>query len=431
MTPAVKREDERTPGAGGRPDRAPGVVSRLVTGLVGAVAEAWAELRIHRTRVLLALVGVAVAVCALTTVVGLGAVAEQSQRESAERGSGRAATLYVSAYDPATGAQPSLGEFRTAYSSTLERYDVTYSAMTAYTTLRVQFAGRVQDVQAIATEADHGTMRRVRMTEGRWLAADDAARLAPSLVINAAFAQQLGGPDIRTHPTVTLAGAQDTTAVVVGVVPNQYPEEMPVAYLLVDSYLAVAGPDALNLLSPSFEMWVPEDVAEPLAERLRNDIAAALPGDYLVDVNRQDYAAFGEDPFGPIKMLVGGVAALVLLLGALGLVNISLVTVRQRIREIGVRRSFGATAGRVFFAVMMESVVATVAAGVVGVMAAVAIVKSPWVTELVGGGVLDLPPFPIEAALLGLGASLLVGTLAGLLPALVAVRVKVIDAIRY
>ena len=45
----------------------------------------------------------------------------------------------------------------------------------------------------------------------------------------------------------------------------------------------------------------------------------------------------------------------VILLGALGLVNIALVTVKQRVREIGIRRSFGATAGRVFFAVMMES----------------------------------------------------------------------------
>jgi putative ABC transport system permease protein len=42
-----------------------------------------------------------------------------------------------------------------------------------------------------------------------------------------------------------------------------------------------------------------------------------------------------------------------------------------------------------------------------------------------------VPPFPAEAALIGLGAATLVGALAGLLPALVAVRVKVIDAIRY
>jgi len=105
--------------------------------------------------------------------------------------------------------------------------------------------------------------------------------------------------------------------------------------------------------------------------------------------------------------------------------------VRHRIREIGIRRSFGATAGRVFFAVMMESVVATVVAGVVGVALAVLIVKNPWVTSFVASGVEDVPAFPIEAALIGLASATAVGALAGLLPALVAVRVKVIDAIRY
>jgi putative ABC transport system permease protein len=126
------------------------------------------------------------------------------------------------------------------------------------------------------------------------------------------------------------------------------------------------------------------------------------------------------------------VAGLVLLLGALGLVNIALVTLKQRIREIGVRRSFGATAGRVFFAVMMESIVATVVAGIVGVIGAVLIVTNPFVQNFISQGmVTDFPPFPVEAALLGLACATGVGALAGLLPALVAVRVKVIDAIRY
>jgi putative ABC transport system permease protein len=73
-----------------------------------------------------------------------------------------------------------------------------------------------------------------------------------------------------------------------------------------------------------------------------------------------------------------------------------------------------------------------VVAGVAGVIAAAILIdKNPLVEELVGQGLIsELPPFPLEAALLGLAAATLVGALAGLLPALVAVRVKVIDAIR-
>src|SRR5690606_39928174 len=129
-------------------------------------------------------------------------------------------------------------------------------------------------------------------------------------------------------------------------------------YMLSSAYLRIAPPSELEYSMPQFEMWVPTDLADQLIELVRRDMAGALGPDVQVEVNRQDYEVWGGglDPLEPIRMLVLGAAGLVLLLGALGLVNISLVTVRQRIREIGVRRSFGATAGRVFFSVMLESV---------------------------------------------------------------------------
>ncbi len=80
---------------------------------------------------------------------------------------------------------------------------------------------------------------------------------------------------------------------------------------------------------------------------------------------------------------------------------------------------------------MMESVVAAIAAGVIGVAVSIAIVQNPAVQNLIAPGVQDLPPYPLEAALIALGASAAVGVLAGFMPALVAVKVKVIDAIRY
>ena len=113
------------------------------------------------------------------------------------------------------------------------------------------------------------------------------------------------------------------------------------------------------------------------------------------------------------------------------MLNISLVTVRYRIREIGIRRSFGATAGRVFFSVMMESIVATVVAGFIGVLLAIVALENPLSVSLIGKIVQDVPPFPVAAAIVGLVVSTIVGALAGLMPAIVAVRVKPIDAIRY
>ncbi|OYX54193.1 MAG: hypothetical protein B7Y93_07040 [Micrococcales bacterium 32-70-13] len=84
-----------------------------------------------------------------------------------------------------------------------------------------------------------------------------------------------------------------------------------------------------------------------------------------------------------------------------------------------------------FTSVFLESVVATTVAGLVGIVLVVLVMRSDWVVELMFPGIQDIPPFPFSAAITGLIASVIVGAIAGLIPALVALRVKVIDAIRF
>ncbi|MBD8659868.1 ABC transporter permease [Frigoribacterium sp. CFBP 8754] len=409
-------------------------MSGLLSGVVGAFVEAWSELRVNKLRVLLSLVGVAVAVAALTAVVGLGSLAEQSTRESSEKSGGRPATYTVSAYTTGAGVlDPALvdREFR----STMSRYDVTWASEALYTTRSVQLPGGLTDVSAQIVDPEYGEMHRVALAEGSWFVDGDERRMAPAVVVNEALWEQLGRPPVSSHPTLQLRGADSATGVVVGVTAALYEGEGPAIFLLPSDELDLVPVSQGGYPeSPQYEMWLPPGSGDELSAMVQGNLAAALGDDVQVDVSRTDYAAYAgdTDPFLPIKLTITGVGVLVLLLGGLGLVNIALVTVRQRIREIGVRRSFGATAPRVFFSVMLESVAGTVVAGVVGVMVAVLVVQNGTVQGFIAqGAVDDLPPFPITAALVGLGSATLIGAVAGLLPALVAVRVKVIDAIRY
>lgn len=413
-------------------------MSRFLTSIVGAVVEAGQELRIHRGRVILSLIGVGVAVCALTSMVGMSSLAAQAQTESQERYGGRPATLMASAYG--TGSeQPDPEAYITAVHELAERYGIEYVSQSGFAQQNVQFVDGTVPVQSTVVDVPYGEMHRIRLDEGSWFQADDADRLAPAIVVNPAFWQRLGSPPLETHPTVTLHGESAVTAVIIGVYASNEWDTEPQLSILPGGAAIVgqaAGVDQGQGQQPGqlpqFEFWVPDSDAEAFTQRIQSDLRAELGDAYGVDVNRNDFGQSGEDPLLSLKLVVGAVAGLILLLGALGLINLSLVTVRQRIREIGIRRSFGATAPRVFFAVMMESVVATFVAGVIGVMLAVAVVKSPLVEQFIGQGlVTDFPPFPIEAAVLGLVSATAVGAIAGLLPALVAVRVKVIDAIRY
>ena len=402
--------------------------------IVGSVVEAWAELRIHKTRVLLSLIGVAVAVTAITTVVGVGAIAQQALTESSEKSGGRPALISVSAYNDQTGSPVGADQLEDAIATTADRYGIDYSSWNVSFETSAQFANGVVQVYGQAIDVDYTTMHRTEVAEGTLLTDADEQRLAPAIVVNDAFWKLMGSPALDTHPVADLIADGSVSAVVVGVLPpSGYEFDSPTMLILNSAWQRIAPPvDSSQGFSANYELWVPPSIADDLVPLIERDLEGSFEKGVTVQVYRQDYLANNPgDQLLPVKLVIGGVAVLVLFLGALGLVNISLVTVRQRIREIGIRRSFGATAGRVFFAVMMESVVATLAAGVAGVALAIVIVQNPWVREKVGQGVQDLPAFPIEAAIIGLAASAIVGALAGLLPALVAVRVKVIDAIRY
>lgn len=400
-----------------------------LTGITGSLVEAWAELRTHKTRILLALIGVALSVASLTTVVALADMSREAMEQGSEAQSGRPATLAVGAY-PRDGNFGDPGPLRQAYSSVVERYAVEYASMTLRTTVAFQFPDGVVQTETSVVDADYGAMRRVNLTAGSWFSEADAERLAPAVIVNEAFYARLGSPDLAVDPVVRISNGTQVDAVVTGVRRNLYPDEPPAAYMLSGAYDRMVPDAGAGLGSaPMLELWVPEELAEPLTLAVASDLAAQFP-DMQIDVYRGDYAAWG-DPYAGMQLAVGGIAGLVLLLGAVGLLNISMVTVKYRVREIGIRRSFGATSGRIFFGVMLESVVATFVAGAAGVMAAIAVVKLPVVQRQIAAGISELPPFPIEAALLGLGAATAVGALAGLIPAVVAVRVKVIDAIRY
>jgi putative ABC transport system permease protein len=402
--------------------------------VIGAFVEAWAEFRVHRARVLLSLVGVMIAVAALAGVVGIGAIATQAQTEQLERGSGRPATLVLNPpYDADTGKAPDPAVFAAAIDQVVERYGITYSSSVTWSSGQVQYADGVDTVQLTVVDPSYGPMHRVQLASGTWFTARDELRLTPSLIVSHDVWVRLGSPDLATHPTVTMLGRQTTTAVVLGVLPPDPFGPTFQAYILTPGYAMIAPaaqPGSVQL--PMTEFWVPLDIADALQARIVAEIGSALGAGYVVDVQRQDYLAWGtSDPLEPIRIILFAIAGLILFLGALSLVNIALVTVRQRVREIGIRRAFGATAARVFLAVMLESVVATVIAGFAGVVLAVVLVQNAWIQGIIAPGLEDAVPFPVEAAAIGLGAATLVGALAGLLPALVAVRVKVIDAIRY
>ena len=394
-----------------------------MTGLVGSLQEAWGEVRVHRARVVLSLIGVVLAVFAMTGITAAGTIARQVLLESGEREGGRTTT--VSVWASPVDAPTTTEEMAAVYAGLVERLGVTHSSQVMQMGFEVSLPSGTTYTDVLLVEPDYGTIHRITPDRGRWFVEGDTQRLAPAVIVNNAYLEATGQQDAPLPFSLQLPGDPGTTATVIGVT-GRNPWAPQLTMLLSDADALPAS--VMGGSTPSLEMWVPPDDAD--------QIVAMVPA-VLSAQGLQGEAYPMSDPGLPrlisaAQWVIRGLSWFALGLGTLGVLNVGIVTVRQRIREIGVRRAMGASSGRVFAAVVLETVCATALAGLVGVALAVAVVVNLPLDMLLGElGITDVPGFPVSAAVEGLLTATVVGALAGLVPATIAVRSKVIDAIRY
>lgn len=132
-----------------------------------------------------------------------------------------------------------------------------------------------------------------------------------------------------------------------------------------------------------------------------------------------------EDMMGKMGMVLIAIAAISLLVGGIGIMNIMLVSVTERTREIGIRKSLGAKQKNIMLQFVMEAGTVSCIGGIIGI-----IVGSAF--ALMSGKLIDLEVRPsIQAIVVAFGVSVGIGVAFGFLPARKAARLNPIDALRY
>ncbi len=132
-----------------------------------------------------------------------------------------------------------------------------------------------------------------------------------------------------------------------------------------------------------------------------------------------------------LTLFLAAVAAISLIVGGVGIMNIMLVSVTERTREIGLRKAIGATGKNILFQFLLESVTLTAAGGIIGIILGSLF---SFLTSLALSRYANLDwsfTFPVQAALLGIGVSAVVGLVFGLYPARKASVKSPIEALRY
>jgi putative ABC transport system permease protein len=126
-----------------------------------------------------------------------------------------------------------------------------------------------------------------------------------------------------------------------------------------------------------------------------------------------------------LTVLLGGIAAVSLVVGGIGIMNIMLVSVTERTREIGIRKAIGARRQDILLQFLVESVALSVTGGMIGIM--LGVLGSRLITQLAGWATLLSP----QAVMLAFGFALLVGVFFGLYPAQRAAKLDPIEALRH
>ncbi len=273
----------------------------------------------------------------------------------------------------------------------------------------------------------------MQLSMGRFLKTSDVENHTYVCVINETAATELIGYVDCVDQAISLNGVEYT---IVGVLSDN---EDSLTSMMSSGSLAVYLPytsllrlsDSLTSEVTTFYVSVPENGTMETVEATMTNI--------LMERFEDDDEAFSlssqsvlEDTMSSITsiltILLGGIAAISLVVGGIGIMNIMLVTVTERTREIGIRKAIGASRGTILSQFLMEAVVLCMLGCALGIFLSWAILQT--VTTVVSS--LDMS-FSLDGGvvLIAVAFCFVIGVVFGLYPANKAAKMKPIDALHY
>lgn len=404
--------------------------------LLETISESFATLAVNKLRTALAILGIVIGIGSVIALLSLGQATQRSVETQIQ-------SLGVNLLTVNPGAVTQ-GNVRGAAGggTTLTNEDAdaiaTSDQITTIKTVSPEVQTRTQvtagrnntNIQVVGATATYERVHNISMSEGSFITERDDASMAKVIVLGPTVVEDLF--ESGENPIGQTVRINGTVLRVIGITEEkggtgfQNPDNM--AYVpLSTAQKQLFGQKYLSSIALEAE-------SEEVMIQAQNEVGYLLLDRHnLTDPSEADFTIFSQQSIldiasettGMFTTLLSGIAAISLIVGGIGIMNIMLVTVTERTREIGLRKALGAQKKTIIMQFLTESIILTFTGGLLGILLGIAL--------SFGYSVFTSSLFIISpsSVLLAFAVSAGIGVLFGWYPASRAANMQPIEALRY
>lgn len=404
--------------------------------LFSMLSEAWHSMGANRLRTFLTMLGMVIGVGAVVLMMAIGEGAQQSIKRSIDS-MGTNLIVILSGFSSTQGSRSSSGNSSALSigdaNAIKDLEDIEMIAPISTGNAQVIFGGNNWNTSIIGTTPSYFLIRKWYTEKGEIFSDDDIRSASRVALIGKTVAENLFG---EVDPVGQTIRVQKNPFTVVGLLENKgqsfdgRDQDDVVIVPISTAQRKLLGnqiPGSVRMIMAQTKsekyMGLVEDTITDLL-RQRHNIREDLDNDFSVR-NLTAMAKTASETTKTMSILLGAIASISLLVGGIGIMNIMLVSVTERTREIGIRMAIGAREQDILLQFLLEACVISIVGCVIGVVLGLG--GALIVKKIVGAEII----ISIQSIVLAFSVAASVGVFFGYYPARKAAKLHPIEALRY